>query len=191
MHIKSDRSDQTIGKVPRSLARNAACFIHPIALPRSTFISHLSNHDSHRCTLFIPQPLLRIVPPGRVAKRARLALSLSAVTGNSKNRAILSIDVGTSATKAALCFIDERGRLGPVSRVAYETTSPGNLQITQRVDDWFQATISASREALAGVRDDVDIVAIAVTGTCLNSADYGSESRRADDEGKHRIRCKD
>lgn len=85
----------------------------------------------------------------------------------SRDRAILSIDVGTSATKAALCFIDQQGQLGTLARVAHETHTPADLQIIQCVNDWVEGAIDASRQALSDAPRDVDICAIAISGTCV------------------------
>lgn len=91
-------------------------------------------------------------------RNAHITLSLS------RNRAVLSIDVGTSATKAALCFIDRQGQLGALARVPHETDTPADLHVTQRVDDWLSGAIEASRQALIDAPPDLNICALAVTG---------------------------
>lgn len=92
-------------------------------------------------------------------RNANITLSLS------RERAILSIDVGTSATKAALCFIDQQGQLGTLARIAHETHMPADLNVIQYVNDWVEGAIEASRQALSDAPCDVDVCAIAVSGT--------------------------
>lgn len=75
--------------------------------------------------------------------------------------AILSVDVGTSATKAAL-FFPSSGTLGHVFRESYETCAGKNGKVTQRPEDWLEATLTASRNALDG--SDAHVAAISVTG---------------------------
>lgn len=80
------------------------------------------------------------------------------------NRAVLSIDVGTSATKAALCYIDSSGKLGPISRRPHSINSSEHRAVTQQPADWYNAAIATCRSALCSAPDNLHIIAIAVTG---------------------------
>lgn len=136
----------------------SAAFLTAAQFPQSAFIPDVPHHS--------------LCPATATSNRNNGATSLSprmrwlcCASSANKRRAVLGIDVGTSATKAALCFIDQKGRLGPISRVAHETLSYGNQQVTQRVSDWFGAALRTGREALANAQEDEHVVAISVTGT--------------------------
>lgn len=100
-----------------------------------------------------------------VSNRTRTIALLLADVAHAKS-AVLSIDVGTSGTKAALCFLNQTGH-GPVSRVKHETKFLGSLQSTQCLNDWTRGAISTSRDALAS-EPGVNIAAISITGMVLH-----------------------
>lgn len=99
----------------------------------------------------------------RVINRTAKSVVIASASDNN-NRAILSFDVGTSSTKAALFHIDDNGRLGPVFRRQHSTQSNEEGQVTQKPSEWYKATIDTGRKAL-DADPHVSVVAIAVTGT--------------------------
>ncbi|PXF47024.1 D-xylulose kinase [Gracilariopsis chorda] len=72
---------------------------------------------------------------------------------------ILAIDVGTSATKAAL-YCPAYSSLARVSRHTHDTYAHG-FAVTQRPSNWLSAALSACSEVL---RDARNVTAISVTG---------------------------
>lgn len=161
------------------------CMDTDITLPRHLRMRLSNTNHSISCATFAPVTPLRLYHKNingntshceahgictskqklfRSATKAKLRNTVSSLLEDSLVQdAILSIDVGTSGTKAALCFLNRSGH-GPVARAKYETSSPGHLQMTQCVDDWSRAAITTSRNVLSS-NPDVSIAAIAVTGT--------------------------
>lgn len=80
------------------------------------------------------------------------------------DRAILSIDVGTSAAKAGLYFPDSR-KLGPVRRHAYKIETKNGL-VVQKKQCWLDAAIATSFEALS---EEYEIAAVSITGKSFHT----------------------
>lgn len=94
------------------------------------------------------------------------------------DRAILTVDIGTSTTKAALYFLDRPQPLGPVSHHSHQSISTQNLHVTQRTHDWYQGTIQTLRNALA-TPDHPQILAIALTGQMQDLLAVGPDATTA------------
>lgn len=90
-----------------------------------------------------------------------------------ENDAVLGIDVGTSATKAAL-YLLANGTVTGLTRVTHVTKSATALHVTQRPVEWYEAAVGAARAALQAERG-VRVVAIAVTGSMQNLIAIGDE----------------
>jgi len=75
--------------------------------------------------------------------------------------AILAIDLGTSSVKTLV--LDRHGRVAGRGQASYPTLHPQPLHDEQRLDDWLEATISATASARR-FSPHLAIGAIAVTG---------------------------
>lgn len=74
---------------------------------------------------------------------------------------ILTLDVGTSSTKAAI-YYPRSQTLQTIFRHPYATTSLPGMHITQDICQWTDAVINASKQALAEIATPP--IAISITG---------------------------
>src|SRR5690349_12619971 len=76
---------------------------------------------------------------------------------------LLGIDIGTTAAKAALFGIN--GRLQAVSSAEYPLHHIRPSWVEQQPEDWWQATCTAIRQALAQVEQGAERIA----GICVSA----------------------
>lgn len=75
---------------------------------------------------------------------------------------LLGIDLGTSSVKVLL--VDETGRTVGRGSAEYPISYPQPNQAEQNPEEWWQATVLAVRQALAGADSAVPVAAIGVSG---------------------------
>lgn len=131
--------------------------LHPDRLPRHRCCI------SRPCHLLPPPPCTRFTTTTTTTTTTTITTKATASTSPPDHPAILSIDVGTSSTKAALVH----ATLAPPTHAArhtYPTLSPAPRHVTQRPSDWHRAALHAARDALC-TAPGVQVLAISVTGT--------------------------
>jgi xylulokinase len=97
----------------------------------------------------------------------------------SRDDAVLGVDVGTTAVKAAVVAAD--GRVHGTASVEYPTSYPRAGWVEQDPDDWWRAACGAIRGALEGA-DRTDVAAVCVSAqapTMLPLGDRGEPLRPA------------
>jgi len=79
-----------------------------------------------------------------------------------KRQAVMGIDLGTSQVKALIVGAD--GETLGRGRAGYRVVSPGEGRAESDPEEWWDGTVAAVREALAGASADIEVAAVGVDG---------------------------
>ncbi|HEV2107918.1 MAG TPA: FGGY family carbohydrate kinase, partial [Thermomicrobiales bacterium] len=90
------------------------------------------------------------------------------------SRAYLGLDLGTSAIKALV--VEESGRVLGSGSAEYPILHPHPGRAEQDPDDWWRATVTATRQAMAGASAPA-IAAIGISGQMHGTALLDAEQR--------------
>ena len=100
---------------------------------------------------------------------------LTRARGSGRTPALLGLDLGSSSLKALLLSLD--GRVLAERSSGYPTLAPGPGWAEQDPEAWWLAAGRASREALEGAREPVEVIGIGLSGQMHTVVLLGEDGR--------------
>ena len=82
--------------------------------------------------------------------------------GHTDRALILTIDLGLSSCKSILFHLD--GSVAAMGQKAYPFMRPNESYVEANAEEWWDAVVSSTREALASLEGEANVVAIVPTG---------------------------